>query len=39
MSKEFIQKKKNSESLTKAVRQNKQLSYLTTSKIAEDFGN
>ena len=37
MSKEFIQKKKNSESLTKAVRQYKQLSYLTTSKIADDF--
>ena len=37
MSKEFIQNKKNSESLTKAVRQYKQLSYLTTSKIADDF--
>ena len=37
MSKEFIQEKRSNESLSKAVRQYKQLSYLTISKIADDF--
>ena len=37
MSKEFIKGKINSESLNKAVRQNKHLNYLLTSKISDDF--
>lgn len=37
MSKEFIQEKRSNESLAKAVRQYRQLSYLTISKISDDF--